>query len=452
MPSNPGLDQRDTSDYDWTLWTSLLASLAPWYVAHLVLAESIRKWEPSALPLTHTLVTLSALVVHLPPASAFVIIFVVLLFSFALLVRSASLTWIISVILLISVNVFSEYLFSTYYHSYGDISLTICCFGWFLLKCIDFTLIEIHTTGSILGKFMNLLGYSFYLPCFFLGPFVPYESFKAGLCRTYVPWTGQRFLSLVYSLARVVFWYFAFEMATHFFYCHAMHFKILQVLSLGNWALNGVGLCMAQFFLVKYTVIYGTPLAVARAELYEVPPNPKCVNRIHLYSNMWRHFDRGFYLFLMRCVYKPMCGIRKPSLLRRLAASFVSFCFVFLWHGVNRAMFVWSAMNFVGICLESLGKVFLASAPVSRLISKMNPATVRRLEALACSPMWVMAVLSNYVFFDYDLGMATAGQLFSASGPVLLFVMFIGYCMCQMSIEMFNWDSKKSQLLFQRRR
>lgn len=31
------------------------------------------------------------------------------------------------------------------------------------------------------------------------------------------------------------------------------------------------------------------------------PPVPRCIAHIAKYSDMWRHFDRGFYNFLRRC-------------------------------------------------------------------------------------------------------------------------------------------------------
>ena len=37
---------------------------------------------------------------------------------------------------------------------------------------------------------------------------------------------------------------------------------------------------------------------------YVFPPHPKCIGRIHLYSDMWRHFDNGLYLFMQKYIYR----------------------------------------------------------------------------------------------------------------------------------------------------
>ncbi|KAF6213975.1 hypothetical protein GE061_011704 [Apolygus lucorum] len=441
------LPLKDVSDYDWELWTTLLLRLSPFILLHLVVCERVRYLDPVSIPICHALITVGALITIFPPESTFILIIMLTMFLFALLVRSKLLTWILAVGLLLSVNFFSKYIFHSYSSKYDDITLTILCFEWFLLKCIDFTLIEIRTNRSFLQKFMDLLGYAFYLPCFFLGPFVPYDNFKNGLYRPYEPWTTSRLKAFIGSLLRAFFWYWFFEIASHFFYCHAMHYRVNAVVHLGLWTLNGVGLCLAQFFFIKYIVVYGGALCIARAELYDVPPNPKCVNRIHLYSNMWRHFDRGFYMFISRCIYKPICGSRKSSVWRKLVASFYCFCFVFLWHGIDRTMLIWSTMNFVGICFESLGKSFLKTPSFKRVERTLGSENTRRLEAVVCSPLWVMAVISNYIFFgDYDLGMAYLGQIVSANWGVLLFVFMIGYCMCQISIEVINWETRRHSL------
>jgi protein-cysteine N-palmitoyltransferase HHAT len=53
--------------------------------------------------------------------------------------------------------------------------------------------------------------------------------------------------------------------------------------------------------MLKYTVIYGISATLAGAEGVEMPQPPKCISRIHLYSDMWRVFDPGLYKFLNRC-------------------------------------------------------------------------------------------------------------------------------------------------------
>lgn len=59
---------------------------------------------------------------------------------------------------------------------------------------------------------------------------------------------------------------------------------------------------MGQFFSNKYVVVYGFSSAIAGAENIADLQTPKCIGRIHLYSDMWKYFDRGLHKFLVRQV------------------------------------------------------------------------------------------------------------------------------------------------------
>lgn len=71
---------------------------------------------------------------------------------------------------------------------------------------------------------------------------------------------------------------------------------------LGAWAHYGMGYSMGVMFQMKYVITYGLSCTVARAEQIQTPNHPKCIGRIHLYSDMWRHFDQGLYFFLRKYI------------------------------------------------------------------------------------------------------------------------------------------------------
>ena len=72
------------------------------------------------------------------------------------------------------------------------------------------------------------------------------------------------------------------------------------------WALCGMGYGMGQFFHLKYVVMYGMSSHLARLDGVEAPGHPACIGRIHLYSDMWRHFDSGLYEFMREYLYLPV--------------------------------------------------------------------------------------------------------------------------------------------------
>ena len=68
----------------------------------------------------------------------------------------------------------------------------------------------------------------------------------------------------------------------------------------GIWAAGGLGISLGHFFMLKYKVLYGLPSSLARVDHVLAPPGPKCVSRIHLYSEMWKDFDRGLHDFMFK--------------------------------------------------------------------------------------------------------------------------------------------------------
>ena len=94
--------------------------------------------------------------------------------------------------------------------------------------------------------------------------------------------------------------------------------------------------------------MYGWSCFLAKLDGVAAPPHPKCIGRIHLYSDMWRHFDNGLYLFMQKYIYRyfyknislhcnthfyrPVLG-DYTGLLPRLLSSAVCFSFVYVWHG-----------------------------------------------------------------------------------------------------------------------
>ena len=53
-----------------------------------------------------------------------------------------------------------------------------------------------------------------------------------------------------------------------------------------------------QFFHMKYVVFYGMARVFMLSDGIDAPNSPKCIGRIHLYSDMWRYFDEGLYRFI----------------------------------------------------------------------------------------------------------------------------------------------------------
>jgi hypothetical protein len=114
----------------------------------------------------------------------------------------------------------------------------------------------------------------------------------------YQPWTGNRLKTFSLFLLRFVFWWFFANVFIHIFYFSSMHYNLSIMRDVDLWTLCGIGFAIGQFFQLKYVVFYGFPRAFFYADGIEDIPAPKCISRIHLYSDMWRHFDVGLYRFM----------------------------------------------------------------------------------------------------------------------------------------------------------
>lgn len=245
------------------------------------------------------LITIVILLCHFPPVLSAFLIIQLCIFFIGMLTASKFFIWFLGIFYLLLISVGKDVLMDTSRMTDED-RLTSVLLAWFLIRCLDFALSEVQGNNEWWPRFLNLLAYSFYLPCFFFGPFIPYDYFKLQVYKTQDVGYKKRCLHLFISLVKYYLYYLFFEFLSHLLYCNAMHLIIENLISSGPWTLSGIGLCMANFFYLKYIVVYGFSTSIAVYENFATPDLPKCIYRIHLYSKMWRHFDRGFYLFIFR--------------------------------------------------------------------------------------------------------------------------------------------------------
>lgn len=167
---------------------------------------------------------------------------------------------------------------------------------------------------------------------------------------------------------------------------------------MSNWTLYGYGYAMGQYFHMKYVVLYGISTSIAKFDGISAPNTPKCIGRIHLYSNMWKYFDCGLYKFLLKYIYIP-CSKNKLSMTNKMFSSFLCFCYVYIWHGMQNFILIWSFLNFVSIMLETGSKFFYAKYFQRELEANLSYSWRRRLTCLICSPLLTLSAVSNFFFF-----------------------------------------------------
>ncbi|KAJ8963292.1 hypothetical protein NQ318_018760 [Aromia moschata] len=271
-----------------------------------------------------------------------------------------------------------------------DLCLVTVCLFWLNLKCTSYHLEKQNGT-----KVLDFLSYCLYPPTMFSGPFVPLKDFQCVYNASSLP-IHERLKKLVLNLARILFWFLFGHIYLHYVYVNATSFQPNFVKSFDNWSLNGYGYAMGQHFHIKYVVLYGLSTSCASYENINIPQLPRCIGRVHLYSDMWRYFDAGLYKFLVRHIYVPLMNKFSSKLL----ASFLCFLFIYVWHGVESSVLMWTVLNYLGITLEyacqSLNKKYFESEKNKKLL---DPYWLRRLKCLSAAPLLMMSAVSNFYFF-----------------------------------------------------
>lgn len=282
------------------------------------------------------------------------------------------------------------------------LDITIISLAWTNLRCVNFFLDAVddqHIRKISARNIVKLLSYVLYLPLFYFGPIILFSDFRSSNWysskRVGKPFC-DRFIILLSELLRYVIWWFVFDLMLHFLYVNVFLYHTDYLKVMNYHALYGLGYLMGQLFHVKYVIFYGISCSLTKFELEcPVPPLPKCISRIHLYSDMWKNFDRGLYLFMVKYIYKP-CAKEAGSLL----SSLICFTFVFIWHGLYPHVLIWSLLNYIGVSTESFGKELMKMDDLKGF-NEIDAALLRRFKCLLATPLLLMSAIA---FFYYHGG------------------------------------------------
>jgi len=215
--------------------------------------------------------------------------------------------------------------------------------------------------------------------------------------------------------------------------------------SVGLWTLAGVGLSVGGFFNLKYVIFYGWPRPfVVEDGIDKAPPHPKCIYRIHRYSEMWRYFDNGLYLFLRKYIYQPIIGTQTGSggAGRKIIGATSTFMFIYVWHGISNHVMLWSLFNYVAVMTEMFASALGKYPPYANLEKRfLTPRGQRRFHAVLGAPLFVGSVLANFYFFmGSEVGHYFVYRAFTSWPIETPLVMLFAYAGAQFSIEVKNWE------------
>ncbi|XP_046478218.1 protein-cysteine N-palmitoyltransferase HHAT isoform X1 [Neodiprion pinetum] len=455
--------KRDTADPEWRIWIPLLYRILPWACVQIFIGQIVKYFFSSMLLCCwYIVISLTFLWSFVgSPAIIFLLIHPTLAWLLVPL-RSKIILWTLHVSCLVVLNAVksTDCIVQKWLELEEDeYNVLTVALAWMQLKSIGFSFDNMakyrcKSFDESFEEFVQILAYCLYLPTLFLGQLILYNDFVNGINTLYEKWTFKRVTSLILGLFRYLFWIFFTEFSLHFLYINILHFHSELLHSFNSWALYGFGYCMGQYFLNKYVVVYGFSRVIARAENIADLYTPKCIARIHLYSDMWKYFDRGLHNFLLRYIYLPVAGTK--SALQKVFASFLCFSLVYVWHGTQMFILTWSVLNFIGVTIESLARTIGSTKIYIETQRKvMGPTNARRFHCILASPLLAMSAISNFYFFGGQeignifvrriLGELSVCYPLVDSWKSFVTLLSVLYCCCQLSTELKIRDTKKSQ-------
>jgi len=448
------LMRRDGTDHEWETWktTSLhVGALVVLYPFFSQVCKRVFSECSLIFSATYSVLVTMYLIGILP--TLYLCLQIAVLWT-AYLTNSAKVVWVVAVSYILCLNMFplknmKDSLFPDHSSQLYQGYLTSVLLAWINARCVSFALDRIwHKVEkeTLLSSLLMIIAYCFYLPLGVMGPLVSSKIFKESFFKTLQPLDRSLCRNIVVGCVRYGVWFIVTDISLYFLYQQSLTLHPHIVNNLNLWALCGMGYFMGQFFQLKYVVMYGWSSFLASLDNVSAPPHPKCIGRIHLYSDMWRYFDNGLYLFMQQYIYLPVLGFLPTHLLSRLGASAVCFSFVYVWHGTMDFVLIWSCLNFVGITCEGVARAVGRNHTYQHWESYyLGPLSVRRWHALLASPLLLMSSLSNFYFFTgVEVGHIFVRRVILESWPRgFPTILFFLYCCSQTSIEVKNYEIKK---------
>lgn len=149
--------------------------------------------------------------------------------------------------------------------------------------------------------------------------------------------------------------------------------------------------------------------------------------------------------FNSRYIYKNICS-NTSSVIRKIFGSFVTFAFIYLWHGVLiDFVFIWAIMNFFCVQAEKLGKIIAKSEAYHKMVGNWSEHNRNRLTAFAGSQLYIPASMSNFFFIGgYDVGIIYVERTYFTEG-FISYVVLSFFTFCIYNSGEFIWRMERAR-------
>ncbi|GAB6022482.1 hypothetical protein CHUAL_006590 [Chamberlinius hualienensis] len=349
---------KDISDYEWAVFAEIMLQFWPWMALHVVITNIIKHCQLKILYEFFVVSSLLFLYKIFGLYPTVLLLFQILLMYTVHLAKNKFLCWAASGLFVLFLNYGAGVLLQ----DLMDLSetreeyLLSVTISWTVCRCLSFCLLQCNANEENVNHkgLLHMLAYVLYIPLVITGPIVAYDDFQRDMCHRL---SAKEFGWCLLNFIRYSFWFMFNHLIRHYAYLSALNYHPHLVNTLPSWSLFGLAMGLAHLFMLKYVVFYGMSSTLAAAEGFQAPTKPKCVARIHLYSDMWKYFDYGLYNFLKRFIYVPAVS----GGLGKFFGGFLCFTFIYIWHGTSRNVFIWTILNFFGVSVENFAMEFTRS-------------------------------------------------------------------------------------------
>lgn len=147
-----------------------------------------------------------------------------------------------------------------------------------------------------------------------------------------------------------------------------------------------------------------------------------------------------------RHIYAEMCT-KSSSLPRKLFASFISFAFIYLWHGYYLFLLVWVFLNLTSLYIELLGRHISRSQHYRRLLKPIGSKNIQRLHAILGGQLLISSSISNVMFIGGpNIGKWLMVHTYFTGGLLNYFVLSItAYNLYQVSTYIFRCEEEEKK-------
>lgn len=231
---------HDINDDEWKTWKKFIIINAKWFLFHIIACESCRLTKPIYIPYVHAAIGAIFLLLNFN----IYILKILLIIAVGILIvanfKRKLFVWAYAFIWLVVINSLRgdfAYIFCTFLHlDPRSSSELIIILSWNLLRLLSFSLDNIDAENDKFKyerfRLSYMLGYVWYFPNLYLGPFMLYTRYETMIhnnkVANYRDWSLflNRLKHFIISIIRCMFWYFFIELSWHFFYVNCIQLNI----------------------------------------------------------------------------------------------------------------------------------------------------------------------------------------------------------------------------------